>query len=62
MDKNNNSGGIGFAGLLTLAFIILKLTGYISWSWWLVLSPVLIEFGLLLLLLVIAGLIAVFTK
>lgn len=27
------SGGIGFAGLLTIVFITLKLTGYISWSW-----------------------------
>ncbi len=62
MINNNNSGGIGFVGLLTLAFIILKLTGCISWSWWLVLSPVLIELGLILLMLIILGLIAVFTK
>ncbi len=26
-------GGIGFFGLLTIVFIALKLTGYISWSW-----------------------------
>lgn len=40
--SNNNStgGGIGFAGLLTILFIGLKLTGYISWSWWWVLSPI----------------------
>lgn len=62
MNINNNSGGIGFIGLLTLAFIILKLTGCISWSWWLVLSPVLIELGLILLMLIILGLVAVFTK
>lgn len=62
MINNNNSGSIGFVGLLTLAFIILKLTGCISWSWWLVLSPVLIELGLILLMLIILGLIAVFTK
>ena len=31
---------IGFSGLLTLIFITLKLTGYIAWSWWWVLSPV----------------------
>ena len=30
----------GFFQLLTLLFIALKLTGYISWSWWLVLLPV----------------------
>ena len=30
---------IGFLGLLTLVFIVLKLTQYIDWSWLLVLSP-----------------------
>lgn len=43
MDNPSNgssSGGIGFVGLLTILFIGLKLTGYISWSWWWVLSPV----------------------
>jgi Flp pilus assembly protein TadB len=41
-DNNNNasSGGIGFVGLLTVAFIVLKLCGVISWSWWWVLSPI----------------------
>lgn len=39
--KVNNSG-IGFFGLLTLIFITLKLTGYIDWSWWLVLMPLFI--------------------
>jgi hypothetical protein len=38
-ESNTSSGGIGFAGLLTVLFIGLKLTGYISWSWWWVLSP-----------------------
>jgi hypothetical protein len=37
--KVNNSGGIGFAGLLTIVFITLKLTNYIDWSWWWVLAP-----------------------
>lgn len=40
--SSNSSGGIGFVGLLTIAFIVLKLTGYIDWSWWWVWSPVLI--------------------
>jgi len=29
-----------FLSLLTLLFIGLKLTGYIAWSWWWVLSPI----------------------
>lgn len=39
-NTSSQSGGIGFAGLLTILFIGLKLTGYISWSWWWVLSPI----------------------
>lgn len=31
---------IGFPGLLTLIFIVLKLTDYIDWSWIWVLSPI----------------------
>lgn len=37
--KTTTSGGIGFCGLLTILFIGLKLTGFINWSWWWVLSP-----------------------
>ena len=40
----SSSGGIGFIGLLTILFIGLKLTNYISWSWWWVLSPIWITF------------------
>lgn len=32
--------GIGFTGMLTVAFIVLKLIGIISWSWVWVLSPI----------------------
>lgn len=38
-DNNTSSGGIGFCGLLTVLFIGLKLTDYIDWSWWWILSP-----------------------
>ena len=41
--KNNSSsgakGGIGFFGLLTIAFVVLKLVGVIHWKWIWVLSP-----------------------
>lgn len=46
--SSSSSGGIGFCGLLTVLFIALKLTGYISWSWWWVLSPLWIGFALIL--------------
>jgi hypothetical protein len=44
--NTHSSGGIGFAGLLTVVFITLKLLGIITWSWWWVLSPIWISFGL----------------
>jgi hypothetical protein len=55
MERNNNksSGGVGFVGLLQLAFIILKLCGVIKWSWLWVLSPMWISAILILLILLI---------
>lgn len=50
------SSGIGFSGLLTIAFIVLKLCGVITWSWWWVLSPIWISLGLVLAILAITGL------
>ena len=40
--QTTTSGGISFFGLLTIVFIVLKLTGFISWSWFWVLSPILL--------------------
>lgn len=48
-DKSSKSGGIGFFGLLTLIFITLKLTGVIAWSWFWVLSPLIIPISIVLL-------------
>ena len=39
-DNKSGSAGIGFTGLLTITFIVLKLTHVIKWSWVWVLSPV----------------------
>ena len=47
--KVSYSGGIGFTGLLTIVFVILKLLGKIDWSWWWVLSPLWISFLLCML-------------
>jgi len=33
------SSSTNIAGLLGVAFVILKLTGYITWSWWWVTLP-----------------------
>ena len=55
----NSSTGISFTSLLAVAFIVLKLIGYIDWSWWWVTSPLWINFGLALLLLCIYEIIKV---
>lgn len=47
-----SGGGIGFVGLLTIAFIVLKLTNFISWSWWWVLSPLWISGGVAVVVIV----------
>lgn len=56
MSNNNSSDskGIGFIGLLTIAFIVLKLCNIISWSWIWVLSPIwiIIIFVILILLII----------
>ena len=48
-----NSGGVGVPGLLGIVFIVLKLCGVISWSWWWVLAPFWIPFVLFFGLLII---------
>lgn len=52
----NKSGGISFLGLLGILFIALKLTGYIAWSWWLVLLPLYLPFAVVVTLLAIVAL------
>jgi len=51
------SSGIGFGGLLTILFIGLKLTGYITWSWIWVLSPLWIPLAFVIGLIAVIGLI-----
>ena len=60
-DKNVSvQVGPNFLGLLTIVFITLKLTGYIAWSWWWVLSPLwlgfLVAITIFLIIATIAGL------
>lgn len=48
-----SSGGIGFFGLLTIVFVILKLTGYIAWTWFWVLSPMIFGLGIAFVFIVV---------
>ena len=53
-DQGNSTtrSGIGFCGLLTIAFIVLKLTHVIDWSWWWVLAPMWAGVGLIVAVIV----------
>ena len=54
MDNNKSTNKeINFTGLLTLVFIVLKLCGVVTWSWWWVLSPIWISIGVCAMLLII---------
>jgi len=57
--SSSSSGGVGFAGLLTVLFIGLKLTGHITWPWIWVLSPLWIS-ALLAIAIVLVALIVLF--
>ncbi len=59
VSKISANGGVGFFGLLQVAFIVLKLTNVIDWSWWVVLIPAFIQIAVILMLLVIAVIIIV---
>lgn len=60
--SSSASGGIGIAGLLGIAFVVLKLCHVIDWSWWWVLSPFWIPIAILLAILVIACAVWVVTR
>lgn len=53
-----SSTGTSIAGLLGVAFIILKLTHVIDWSWWWVLAPFWIPVALVIVVLLAVGLVA----
>ena len=54
-----NKSGVGFCGLLTLVFIVLKLCNVIAWSWIWVLAPLWIPLAITLVICIIAALIAI---
>lgn len=56
-NSSSSNSGIGFVGLLTILFIGLKLTNYVTWSWWWVLSPIWISASFTISLLIIVFLV-----
>lgn len=45
-DVTTSGGGIGVCTVLFLIFLVLKLCGVITWSWWWVTAPLWIPFAL----------------
>jgi phosphoglycerol transferase MdoB-like AlkP superfamily enzyme len=62
MSKNSSSGGLNFTSLLLVAFIVLKLTHVIDWSWWWVLSPVWIPIAIFLAIIAAAYIVKAYDK
>lgn len=44
---------MGFAEVLTIIFILLKVFGVVSWSWWVVFLPEIIAIALYVVLVII---------
>lgn len=59
-DNNSSSAGVGFAGLLTILFIALKLLGVIDWPWVWVLSPLWISLAVGLIILGLIFIVGIF--
>ena len=64
MNSNNRSTytGISFTGLLTIVFIVLKLTHVINWSWWWVTAPLWGSLALGIIIILIAFIIAIIVE
>lgn len=58
-NKNVTVNFSGIGTLLTIAFIVLKLCGVITWSWLWVLAPLWISVALAVLILIIVIIVAI---
>ena len=54
MNNESKSSGLGILAVLQIVFLVLKLTGLIDWSWWLVLVPLWADIGFVLLFIILA--------
>jgi len=58
--ESTATGGVGFTGLLAVAFVVLKLVGAIGWPWWWVLSPLWMPVAFVLVVFAVARLVSAF--
>ena len=61
-ESKSTSGVIGFIRLLSIVFITLKLTNFIDWSWWWVLSPIWIVFVLIIIVILVLSYLETYHK
>ena len=54
---SNSNTGISLGTILFIVFLVLKLCGTITWSWWWVTAPLWIPAGLALILIAIVAII-----
>ena len=54
MGENNTTSQISLLIALFIILLVLKLTGYITWSWWLVTAPLWLVLALFFVIIVIA--------
>lgn len=62
MDKNvtvTKTGGLGLCSILTIIFVVLKAFGVINFTWFQCFLPAIIGFGIGLVLVIIALIVAV---
>lgn len=56
---SNSSSGVELGTVLFLIFLVLKLVGVITWSWWWVTSPLWIPVALILMFIIIGVLVTI---
>ena len=63
MAKSNSiQVGPGGSTLLTITFVLLKVFGYINWSWWWVFSPLWISAILIIVILLFVAALAILVR
>lgn len=53
---------VGFLVLLTIIFVIAKITNLITWSWWLIFLPVLLPLAVCIILVFVSGIAQIIKK
>lgn len=55
-ESTQTSSGIGLTGLLFIVFVVMKLTGHLAWSWFIIITSILwIPLGLVLFWMLFLG-------